>query len=98
MNNKTPAIIATIATALLCGCPGLFLLCVGPLMAIISQIPGAEIDIFGSQDPNSALTTGIVLLCLGVIFVAIPIVVGLLTLRKKTAKSTSPEDYIPPAS
>lgn len=98
MNNKTPAIIATVVTALLCGCPGLFLLCIGPMFAIISQIPGAEIDIFGSQDPNSALTTGIVLLCLGVIFVAIPIVVGLVTLRKKPAKSTSPEDYIPPAS
>jgi hypothetical protein len=67
-------------------------------MAIISQVPGAEIDIFGSQDPSAALTTGIVLLCLGVIFVAIPIVIGLVTLRKKPAQKVSPEDYIPPAS
>ncbi len=98
MNNKTPAIIATVATALLCGCPGLFLLCIGPLMAVISQVPGANIDIFGSQDPSSALTTGVVLLCLGLIFVAIPIIVGIVTLRKKPNQRTSSDSYVPPTS
>lgn len=96
MNNKTPAIIATVVAVLLCGCPGLFLLCIGPLMAIISQVPGAEIDIFGSQDPTSALTIGIALLCVGLIFVAIPVVVGLVTLRKKPVPSKEPGEAIPP--
>lgn len=48
-----------------------------------SFVPGADIDIGGNSDPQVALTTGIVALCGGIIFLAIPIVVGFLTLRKK---------------
>ena len=83
MDKKTTGLIATIATALLCGCPGLFGLCMGSTSLIASFIPGADIDVFGSNDPGSATTMGIVFLCLSVIFIAIPIVVGVVTLRKK---------------
>ncbi|MBN1535644.1 MAG: hypothetical protein JW908_02845 [Anaerolineales bacterium] len=83
MDKKNTGIIATVATALLCGCPGLFGLCFGLMFAVISQIPGADIDVLGSSDPQTALTTGLGTLCVGIIFIAIPIVVGILTLRKK---------------
>ena len=83
MDKKTTGIIATVATVLLCGCPGLVCLCGGLVAAIASQMPNADIDVFGSSDPGSALGAGIGLLCLGVIFIAIPIVVGVLTLKKK---------------
>ena len=100
--KKTGAVIATIVTALLCGCPGLFGLCWGGLSAIISQIPGANIDIGGSSDPSTALMWGIASLCGGIIFIAIPIVVGVLTLRKKKVTTTAdvlpPNEPLPPAA
>lgn len=84
MDKKTTGIIATVVTALLCGFPGLFGLCFGSMFAVISQIPGADIDVLGSSDPQSALTTGLVTLCVSIIFIAIPIVVGVVMLRKKS--------------
>jgi len=83
MDKKTTGLIATIATALLCGCPGLFGLCLGGTSVFASLIPGAKIDIFGANDPAAATTVGVALLCLSVIFIAIPIVVGVVTLRKQ---------------
>jgi hypothetical protein len=71
MNRKTVAIIVTIAAMLLCGCPGLFGMCFGGMFAIISFIPGADIDMMGSSDPQSALTFGIVSLCIGLVTVLI---------------------------
>ena len=54
MDRRTVGIIATAATALLCGCPGLFGLCFGAVMALVGVIPGAEIDLWGSSDPRVA--------------------------------------------
>jgi Na+-transporting methylmalonyl-CoA/oxaloacetate decarboxylase gamma subunit len=62
-----------------------------------SQTPGAEIDVFGSSDPTSAMTMGIVFLCLSLIFIVIPIVVGFFMLRKKPEVVESSEP-LPPAS
>jgi hypothetical protein len=104
MDKKTTGLIATIATALLCGCPGLIGLCMGAMFAIVGAIPGSDIDVMGSSDPSAAIGTGLAMLCVGVIFIAIPIVVGFVTLRKKpeeadlvpaTAPVSEPE---PPAS
>ena len=88
MDKKTTGLIATIATAVLCGCPGLFGLCLGSTSLLASSVPSADIDVFGSNDPAAAITMGLVSLCLSVIFIAIPIVVGFVTLRKK------PEDAV----
>lgn len=93
MDKKTSGLIATIATALLCGCPGLIGLCFGITSVVAGLVPGADIDVFGSSDPAAATTTGFVFLCLSVIFIAIPIVVGVLTLRKKPVDG----DAVPPA-
>lgn len=95
--SKTGAIIGTIVAVLLCGCPGLIGLCLGATSLLASFIPGAEIDVFGSSDPQSAMLMGVASLCGGIIFIAIPIVVGVLTLRKKpTAAVVSFEDPLPP--
>ena len=97
MDQKTKGIIATVAAVLLCGCPGLFMCFFGATSAFASFIPGAEIDVMGSSDPASATTMGFVFLCLSVIFIAIPIVVGFFMLRKKPEASVGNEQ-IPPAS
>ncbi len=81
--NRTPAIIATVATGLLCGCPGLFACLWGVIAAAASFVPGAAIDIGGSSDPTAALLTGATTICIGIILVAIPVAVGFFTLRRK---------------
>jgi hypothetical protein len=98
MDKRTVGIIATIATVLLCGCPGLFAVFMGVIFAVVSFVPNANIDIGGSNDPKAALAVGGVALCLGIIFIIIPIVVGFLTLRKKPAATTIPvsNEPLPP--
>lgn len=88
MDKKTTSIVATVVAAFLCGCPGLFSICWGGMFAIISFIPGAEIDVMGSSDPTSALYTGIGALCGGVLLVLIPVAVGFFTLRKKPGEGS----------
>ena len=96
MNNKNTQLIATLAAVVLCGCPGLFGLCFGLTSVFASFAPGAEIDVFGSSDPRSATTMGLIMLCLSVIFIAIPIVTWFVTRRKET--TTLPDNEpIPPA-
>ncbi len=99
--KRNTAVILTVVAALLCGCPGLFGMCYGAIAAIASFIPGAEIDIFGSSDPNAAMLTGLGTLCGGILLIAIPIVIGIVTLRKKkeaeVPEVVSDEPLPPPA-
>lgn len=83
MNNKNKGLIATIATVVLCGCPGLFMCFMGAMYTGISFMPGADIDINGSSDPASATALGVTLLCVSIVFIVIPIAVGFFTMRKK---------------
>jgi hypothetical protein len=98
MDKKTGGIIATVVAVVLCGCPGLCGLVFGAISAVASFIPGSSIDIFGSNDPKSALATGIGMLCGGIIFIAIPVVVGVLMLRKKPEKPVAFDEPLPPAA
>ena len=105
MDRRT-ATIVTIVAAVLCGCPGLFGLCLGATSALASLAPNAQIDVFGSNDPRSAMMMGITSLCVSLILIAIPIVVGFVTLRNKPAAATAappeppapPSEPLPPAS
>jgi len=57
--------IATLLSVLFCICPGLFSLLFGGLFTLAAFDPGAEIDVFGSSDPQAALTFGSSVLCGG---------------------------------
>jgi uncharacterized membrane protein len=99
MEKKTVGIIATIATALLCGCPGIFL-CVFGIWGATGTMPYTT-EIGGITGGGTMPSTvGFVLLFLSLIFIAIPIVVGFVTLRKKPAPATLPEpaEPLPPTS
>lgn len=87
MDKRTAGMIGLVASIIFCGLPGLCGLCFGSMFSIIGFIPGAEIDIFGSSEPRAAFITGLVALCLSVIFIAIPILVWYFTLRPKNAKN-----------
>lgn len=88
--KRTGAIIGTVAAIVLCGLPGLCLLC--PLgVAALSNFVTDE-NGFGVNLPQ---WTGAIFLCLSVIFIAIAVVVPILTLRKKKEKVV-PADIVPP--
>ncbi len=90
MDKKTVAIIVTVAAVLLCGCPGLLGVFGGGLFAIISFIPGANIDVGGNTSPQSALTTGLIGLCGGLIFVLIAAIAIYLVWRRNKGDSALP--------
>jgi len=93
MDKKTTGLVATIAAALLCGCPGLIGLCFGTTSVLASMMPGSDVDVFGSNNPAAGTAMGFAFLCLSIIFIAIPVVVGVLTLRKQPGEG----DEVPPA-
>lgn len=97
MDKKNTGLIATIAAVVLCGCPGIFMCFMGAMYAFVGSIPGADININGSSDPASAITLGITLLCVSIIFIAIPVAVWFFMGRKKP-ESPAGNEPLPPAS
>jgi len=102
MNKKTGGIVATIVAVLLCGCPGLCLCLIGAItaagrMPLTSDFPYTS-DFGNPYSEMAPSYLGFVLLCLALIFIAIPIVVGVLTLRNKPGKPASINEPFPPAS
>ena len=75
MNNKNTGLMAILAAAVLCGCPGLFLCLFGALTA-------AGRGTFNNS--NLSPSVGFVLLCLSLILILIPMGVGFFTLRNKS--------------
>ncbi|MCJ7434344.1 MAG: hypothetical protein MUO77_12725 [Anaerolineales bacterium] len=96
MDSKTKGIVATVAAVLLCGCPGLFM-CIFGAVSATGNMP-YNTDVNGVTTTGTVpLTVGYVLVCLSLIFIAIPIVVGFMTMRKKPEAFVS-DEQIPPAS
>ncbi len=92
--KNTGAIVGTIVAAVLCGCPGLAAACSGLIQLIGSFIPSSGIDLYGTgSDTNMAMIWGAVGICGGLIFIAIPVVIAIVTLRKK--KEKAPEEILP---
>jgi membrane protein implicated in regulation of membrane protease activity len=89
--SRTGAIIGTVAAIVLCGLPGLCLLCPGGVAALAGYFNYSNV---GFDLPT---WTGGVFLCLSVIFIAIAVLVPVLTLRKKKpAPEAAPVDVLPP--
>lgn len=97
MDRRTTAIVVTIAAMLLCGCPGLVSLLSGAMFALISFVPDAEIDIFGSSDPQAALNFGLGQLCLGILFVLFAAALIFYIWRRASAPAASGTMPPPPA-
>lgn len=93
MNNKNTGMIATIATVLLCGCPGLFLCIFGAVTATGNMPYTTELNGVSNSGVMPA-SYGVAMLCFALIFILIPVAVGFFTRRKKPG---IPED-LPPVS
>lgn len=96
--KRQTALLLTGISAVICGCPGLGALCFGSFFALIGMVPGAQIDVFGSQDPTSAILLGTGMACLGILGIVIPIIVWLVTRRKIVESPVIPEEPIPPTA
>lgn len=94
MDRKTGGIIATVLTTLLCGCPGLFTCLFGLLTALGAGTWTGTLGVeeYAGQIPAGS---GYVMICLGLVFVLIPILVGVFTLRRKPQPTVT---EVPPAS
>ena len=98
MDTKTKGIVATIASVVLCGCPGLFMCIFGAVTASGSMPFTTELNGVSNSGTLSP-TIGFVLLCLSLIFIVIPIAVGFFMLRKKPeADAVSNNEPLPPVS
>lgn len=95
MDKKTTGMIATVATALICGCCALFACIMG-----FGTITGNGTFKLGGTTQPMPPSYGYVFLCLSVLFIAVPVVVGFVTLRKKPADAVTPvsDEPLPPAS
>jgi hypothetical protein len=95
VDKRTLGIILTIATALCCGCPGIFICLFGGLTA--AGVSTYNTDVFGATGSGPLPAGyGFGMLCLGIIFVVIPIVIAIVMLRKP--KAAPSVDAVPPTS
>jgi hypothetical protein len=95
MDKRTLGILLTVLTVLFCGCPGIFSCMMGGLTA--AGLGGYTTDVLGTTGAGKLPTgSGYGMLCAGLIGVAIPIIIGIVMLRKP--KTAPPADVVPPAS
>lgn len=93
MQNRTIGIVATIFTAIFCGCFSVISCVWGVIIA-----RGGPVDVTsgGVTTPQTfSPTIGYVLLCMSVFMILVPIAVGFFTLRKKPEVATV---EVPPIS
>jgi hypothetical protein len=83
MDKRTVAILVTVASTLLCCCPGLFLVFFGAMFMLVGAVPGANIDVFGSSDPQAARAFGAFPLCAGVVLLVVAAVVIFFVWRRR---------------
>ena len=95
MDKRTISIIATVATAVICGCCALF----GCIMGFGAITGNGTMEWGGSSQPMPP-SYGYVFLCLSLIFILVPVAVGFFTLRKPKDEAAAPvsDEPVPPAS
>jgi hypothetical protein len=82
MQNRTIGIVATVLTALLCGCASL-MSCIWGFM-IASGTP-INVTANGTTTPQTfSPAIGYTLLCLSLLVILVPVAVGFFTLRRKS--------------
>lgn len=72
--KRNAAILLTVATAFLCGFPGVAMMCLGNLSLINTQYPGQP-----TPDVHSALFQTAVYLAIGLALFVIPVITGIIS-------------------
>lgn len=92
MDKRTIGLIGVVVTTILCGLPGLAGLCIGPLAILGANLPDNTLS---PGDTGLAIGGGIFILVVSVLFVALPVVIGLLTLKGPKPKDLDSNEPIP---
>ena len=96
MKKKTVGLIATIGTTIICACPSLFLFLIGALG--LSGAPfSSSVNGEATSQPMDT-SVAITMLCVSLIGLATPVVVGVLTLRDREPEIIFPNEPLPPPS
>lgn len=93
--NRTTAIILTIVTALFCGLPGVGLMCFAAFGLFGTNMPGFYEQNPGAT-PQQAWLGASVFVCVGLLLLIIPILVGVFSMRM--SKPAEPTFNEPPFS
>ncbi len=98
MDSRSKGLIATIAAVILCGCPGILLCIIGAAAAAGAPVTTEFNGV--SSSTQVPVWAALSMLCVALIFIAIPVVVAFLTLRKKPAPAApvAPSEPLPPSS
>jgi hypothetical protein len=96
MDSRSKGILATIASVILCGCPGLVLCIIGGAVAAGAPVTTELNGISNSTTVSPVVGVG--LLCVALIFILIPVAVGFFTLRSKPTPPSTTNEPMPPAS
>jgi hypothetical protein len=91
--NRTTAIILTVATALLCGLPGIGLMCFAGLGVLGTNMPGFYEANPGATPQQAWLGAGM-FICFGLLLLLIPALVGFFSFRM--SKPSEPGINEPP--
>lgn len=84
MDKKTTGLIITLVTVMLCGCPGLVLCLGGAFTAAGLSTYEASLPGVVNETGGIPAGVGIPMLCFGILFMIIPIVAVIITLRMKS--------------
>ena len=94
MDKKTTNTVITVAAAIIFGCCSLFCCIMG-----FGTVTGNGTYELNGQSSQLPPTYGYVFLCLSIILIIIPIVIGFFTLRKKPeADTAASNEPLPPTS
>lgn len=75
MMERRSAVVATLAAALLCGCPGMCVLAYGSSIAATGRSQLVS-------EASTATWLGVFIVCVGCLAVLVPILVGVITFRR----------------
>lgn len=95
--NRTTAVILTVVSALLCGLPGLGLICFAVLGLVGINMPG-----FYEQNPGATPQQGLLgvgaFVCFGILLLIIPTLVGIFSFKMSKPQEPTINGPLPPAT
>lgn len=94
--NRTTAIVLTVVSSLLCGLPGIALMCLTALGVLGTNTPGFYEQNPGSTPEQTWLGAGF-LVCMSLLLLIIPVIVGVLSFRISKPAEPGINGPMPPA-
>ena len=95
--QRTLGLTLVIVTGILCACPGILIAAFGAMMGFFGMDPATRMEYYQTNDIMPALFACLFGACVGSFLIAIPILIGFVTLRPDPASRIQPDEPLPPA-